>query len=145
MDLHKIKTLIEFVGRSRVSELTVRDGGTTVRIFASPVQASGPSSDTGRIQRSPDAPKAAIRPVEDDRGGRIVTAPISGLLHRSPSPGAPCFVEAGDRVEPGQGLCIIEAMKVFSTIAAPKGGSILRILVSDGEEVEAGQSLMELA
>lgn len=145
MDLHKIKTLIEFVGRSRVSELTVRDGGTTVRIFGSSMKAIGPSTDTGKIQHSLNAPKSAAQPVEDGRGGRIVTAPISGLLHRSPNPGAPSFVEAGDRVEPGQGLCIIEAMKVFSTVSAPRGGSVLRILVSDGEEVEAGQSLMEIA
>ncbi|MBB3612689.1 biotin/lipoyl-containing protein [Rhizobium sp. BK602] len=145
MDLHKIKTLIEFVGRSRVLELTVQDGGTTVRIFGNSMQATGPSIDAGKIQQSLNAPKSAAQPLGDNKGSGIVTAPISGLLHRSPSPGAPSFVEAGDRVEPGQGLCIIEAMKVFSTVSAPKGGSVLRILVSDGEEVEAGQSLMEIA
>ncbi|MQB40910.1 acetyl-CoA carboxylase biotin carboxyl carrier protein [Rhizobium sp. ICMP 5592] len=146
MDLQKIKTLIEFVGRSRISELVVSQDGTTVRISngISRQVTAAENSIVVRQQpaRSPIA-KDAIAP-EGDKAAQRVIAPVFGLLHRSPSPGAPPFVKVGDVVEAGQSLCIIEAMKVFNTVPAHKTGPILRILADDGQEVEAGQSLMEI-
>jgi len=69
---------------------------------------------------------------------------VFGVLHRSPEPGARPFVEVGDFVEAGQSLCIVEAMKVFNTVTAHKAGPITRILAKDGEDVEAGEPLMEI-
>ncbi len=146
MDLQKIKTLIEFVGRSRISELVVSQDGTTVRI------SNGISRQTATAENSTVARQQPVRSsvatdavqVQSDKADQTVVAPAFGLLHRSPSPGAPPFVKVGDVVEAGQSLCIIEAMKVFNTISAQKTGPIVRILADDGQEVEAGQPLMEI-
>ncbi|HEX8046656.1 acetyl-CoA carboxylase biotin carboxyl carrier protein [Rhizobium sp.] len=146
MDLQKIKTLIEFVGRSRISELVVSQDGTTVRISNGiSRQATAAENSTVARQQSARSPVVtdAIAP-EGDKAAQRVVAPVFGLLHRSPSPGAPPFVKVGDIVEAGQSLCIIEAMKVFNTVSAHKTGPILRILADDGQEVEAGQPLMEI-
>ena len=146
MDLQKIKTLIEFVGRSRISELVVSQDGTTVRISNSISRQAAATGNSGVVRQQPVRPSVVTNAVEaeGDKAGQTVVAPVFGLLHRSPSPGAPPFVEVGDVVEAGQSLCIIEAMKVFNTVSAEKAGAILRILAGDGQEVEAGQPLMEI-
>lgn len=143
MDLETIRTLIEFVGRSRVSELMVSDDGVTIRVSNGSFKrhASNPAPKAS-------LPEAANAAAPDDRGqaadGRVVVAPVFGVLHRSPEPGARPFVEVGDFVEAGQSLCIVEAMKVFNTVTAHKAGPITRILAKDGEDVEAGEPLMEI-
>ena len=146
MDLQKIKTLIEFVGRSRISELVVSQDGTTVRISNSISRQAAAAGNSGVARQQPVRPSVVTDVVEaeGDKAGQTVVAPVFGLLHRSPSPGAPPFVEVGDVVEAGQSLCIIEAMKVFNTVSAQKAGAMLRILAGDGQEVEAGQPLMEI-
>ncbi|MET4691317.1 acetyl-CoA carboxylase biotin carboxyl carrier protein [Sinorhizobium fredii] len=144
MDLETIRTLIEFVGRSRVSELVVGENGTIVRISSdrSKRTAADPKPQRGRQAEAPAADRGDRTQSQAD--GRTVKAPVFGVLHRSPNPGARPFVEAGDVVEVGQSLCIVEAMKVFNTVSAHKAGPITRIFASDGQEVEAGQPLMEI-
>lgn len=148
MDLQKIKTLIEFVGRSRISELVVSQDGTTVRISNGMSRQAAAAENTNVVRQQPArSPVVVVKDgvaVEDNVAGQMVAAPVFGLLHRSPSPGAPPFVKVGDIVEAGQSLCIIEAMKVFNAVSAHKTGPILRILADDGQEVEAGQPLMEI-
>lgn len=146
MDLQKIKTLIEFVGRSRISELVVSQDGTTVRISNSISRQVAAAGNPSVVRQQPVRPSVVTdaAEAEGDKAGQTVSAPVFGLLHRSPSPGAPPFVEVGDVVEAGQSLCIIEAMKVFNAVSAQKAGAILRILAGDGQEVEAGQPLMEI-
>jgi acetyl-CoA carboxylase biotin carboxyl carrier protein len=141
MDLLKIKTLIDFVGRSNVTELAVTEKDVTVRIFRSDRPGSEPASDSGHSQAlGPSdagvATPAAVFPV---------TAPVSGVLHRSPAPGQAPFVRLGDPVEEGQTLFVIEAMKVFNAIAAPCSGRIARLTDIDGGEVETGDVLAEIA
>ncbi len=85
------------------------------------------------------APAGAPVPGEDG-----IRSPSFGILHRAPSPDAPPFVVLGDRVEAGQTLFLIEAMKVFTALPAPRAGTVDAILVASGEEVEAGQLLMRL-
>lgn len=146
MDLQKIKTLIEFVGRSHISELVVSQDGTTVRISNGISRQATAAEDSAVVRQQPARSPVVKDAVagEGDKGGLMVVAPVFGLLHRSPSPGAPPFVKVGDVVEAGQSLCIIEAMKVFNTVSAHKTGPILRILADDGQEVDAGQPLMEI-
>lgn len=145
MDLQTVKTLIEFVGRSRISKLVVTEDGITVRIsngrYTQALADAAPE---------PKNPRTAEASVEDSDGlrsempGQKVLAPVFGVLHRSPNPDSPVFVEVGDVVGVGQNLCIVEAMKVFNTVSAHKAGAITRIFASDGQEVEAGQPLMEI-
>ncbi len=145
MDLETIRTLIEFVGRSRVSELVVGENGTTVRISnGSSKRASSDSTPKRSRQQIASAADRGDTTQGQTAGAQTVVAPVFGVLHRSPNPGAPAFVEVGDVVEVGQNLCIVEAMKVFNTVSAHKAGPITRIFASDGQEVEAGQPLMEI-
>jgi acetyl-CoA carboxylase biotin carboxyl carrier protein len=147
MDLSKIKTLIAFVGRSNISELTVTEKGVTVRIFRTPDQAAS--------QGAAQAPKAvaagSIESARDTSSATVETsafpvkAPVFGVLHRAPAPGQEPFVKVGDVVEEGQTLFIIEAMKVCNKIAAPHAGRIARLTEVDGGEVGTGDVLAEIA
>jgi acetyl-CoA carboxylase biotin carboxyl carrier protein len=136
MDLEKIKTLIDFVGRSSVTELSVTEKDTTVRIFR--------TRDKHTVQ--PD-PMPAARPASvasATASSNTVTAPTFGILHRTAAPGEPPFVKVGDVVETGQTLFIIEAMKVFNRVTASRPGRIVALTEVDGAEVEAGEMLAEI-
>ncbi len=133
MDLSKIKTLIDFVGQSDITELTVSEKDTTVRIFRT--KTTGETAD----------PVARPAAAAQEAGATPVTAPIFGILHAASAPGEKPFVALGDSVEAGQTLFIIEAMKVFNTIAAPRAGRIVRLAGVDGAEIEAGDFLAEIA
>ena len=148
MDLEKIKKLIEFTGSSRVSELTVTEDGTTVRI----VREGQVSSSLAPPQHVPEQAPVATPIAESVSTSTaspaapsgIISAPSFGLFHRAPSPGASPFVFEGDQILEGQELFIIEAMKVFNTVRATRGGKVARFLVNDGEDVELGQPVLEL-
>lgn len=155
MDLSKIKILIDFVGQSKINELTVTENGTTLRIFrtGNPDEAVLPlSTKAPQVEVTPPAETTFSQDVKPDTladsdaiSSVIVTAPIFGVLHRSPGPGERAFVELDDEVEAGQTLIIIEAMKVFNKIAAPRAGRVVRLTNVDGGEVEAGDMLVEIA
>lgn len=142
MDLSKVKTLINFVGQSNVTELSVTEKGVTVRIFRSSKSGPEPVLGSGNSQALSCGPgDAAMRaPV----AAFPIKAPVFGVLHRSPAPGQAPFVKLGDTVVEGQTLFVIEAMKVFNTIAAPRAGHIARITEIDGGEVETGDVLAEI-
>ncbi|WP_320198688.1 acetyl-CoA carboxylase biotin carboxyl carrier protein [Agrobacterium sp. rho-13.3] len=135
MDLSKIKTLIDFVGQSNITELTVTEKDTTVRIFRNG------KSDAAR----PDVPAATLADsVAPTKTSTPITSPIFGLLHTASAPGEKPFVALGDLVDVGQTLFIIEAMKVFNSISAPRTGRIVSLPAVDGGEVEVGDLLAEI-
>ncbi|TAV43030.1 acetyl-CoA carboxylase biotin carboxyl carrier protein subunit (plasmid) [Rhizobium leguminosarum] len=143
MDLSKIKTLIDFVGRSNISELSVTEKDVTVRIFrTSPGQqaAAEPAQKAGSTTSFADDASSRLEKIS-----YAVKAPVFGVLHRTPAPGEPPFVAIGDEVEEGQTLFIVEAMKVFNTIAAPRSGRITHLTEIDDGEVETGDLLAEIA
>ena len=144
MDLRKLKTLIDLVSDSNVSELEiteaegkvriVKGGGAVVHSYApAPVYAAPPAAPVGA------APAAA--PVEVVEVGHTVKSPMVGTFYRSSSPGAKAFVEIGSVVKEGETICIIEAMKILNEIEADKAGTISRILCDNGQAVEYGQPL----
>lgn len=141
MDLSKIKTLIDFVGRSTVSELTVTSNDVTVRIFRSANDGAAATVDAPPEISSDTDLKASESPSL----AKAVRAPIFGVLHRASAPGQPPFVEAGDSVEKGDTLFIVEAMKVFNKITAPCAGRIIFLTDIDGGEVDANDLLAEIA
>jgi acetyl-CoA carboxylase biotin carboxyl carrier protein len=142
MDLQKIKTLLDFVGRSRVSELTVSEAGTTVIIRNSSREPAVEQEAPPQRREEPFLAEPAA--VEDQAQSRLVHASLTGVVHQSHSPGAAPLVAVGDAVEAGQALCIVEAMKVFTTVAAPFGGVIKRIFFEDGQEIGFGDPLVEI-
>jgi acetyl-CoA carboxylase biotin carboxyl carrier protein len=152
MDLRKIKKLIDLLEESNLSEIEIKEGEESVRLsrhaapapvpmpmayaeaprampMASPVQAStGGSRDAG------DAPAAAGG--QDLPDGEVVRAPMVGTFYASPAPDKPAFVTVGQQVKVGDTLGIIEAMKMFNPIEAEVSGTVLKVIVENGQPVE---------
>ncbi|WP_234554418.1 acetyl-CoA carboxylase biotin carboxyl carrier protein [Thermus caliditerrae] len=135
-------------------KLTVRRGGE-VQVVAVPQVVAAPASQVQVAPAPVPAPAAEATPPtpppqEAPRGGEKaeecpgcveVKAPIVGTFYRAPAPDAPPYVKEGDRVEKGQVLCIIEAMKLMNEIESEISGIVKKILVQNGEPVEYGQPL----
>ena len=148
MDLLKLKTLIDLVSESNVSELEITEADGKVRIVkagAAPVvmmQAAPQASPVAAAAAAPAAVEAApVVAAPAVETGHIVTSPMVGTFYRASSPGAKSFAEVGDVVKEGQAVCIIEAMKIMNEIEADKDGTITKILVENGQPVEYGQPL----
>jgi acetyl-CoA carboxylase biotin carboxyl carrier protein len=147
MDLRKLKTLIDLVSESGIAELEVTEGEDKVRIVKTPTAVAAHVAAPVSIGHSvPAAPvagagTAAAAAEAEEPVGHIVKSPMVGTFYRSPSPGAPPFIEQGAVVKPGDTLCIIEAMKLLNEIEAEVGGTVTKILVDNGQPVEYGQPL----
>ena len=147
MDLRKLKTLIDLVSESNVSELEITEAEGKVRIVKSsgaPVVMQQPvamvaAPATAPAAGAPGAPAAEAAPAVP--AGHAVKSPMVGTFYRSASPGAKPFVELGSVVKEGETICIIEAMKILNEIEADKGGTITQILCENGQAVEYGQPL----
>ena len=147
MDIRNIKKLIEMIGESDVAEIEIHEGEQSVRISRISSVAP-PQPQFYAMPQAPGQPVAAP-PVEvsikkgeaDPLSGHIVRSPMVGTFYRSPTPGAPVFVEVGQRVETGDTLCIIEAMKILNQIEADKAGKVTKILVENAQPVEYNQPL----
>ena len=156
MDLRKLKTLIDLVAESDISELEVTEGESKVRIVKSGAPATHSQvmmmpSAPAHMAAAPAmaAPTAVSAPVtaapaatpEAAPTGHIVKSPMVGTFYRASAPGAPAFVDIGSTVKEGDTLCIIEAMKLLNEIDADASGTIRQILVENGQAVEFGQPL----
>jgi acetyl-CoA carboxylase biotin carboxyl carrier protein len=145
MDLSRIKTLIDLVSGSRISELEIVEGDERIRIVNA--ELKGRAEPKPAMAEVSPAPVVA-HPSEDESAPsdpESVTAPMYGILHLAPAPGAEPFVSAGDQVDKGTKLCLIEAMKVFNAVCAHRSGRISDVLAANGQEVDAGQPLFRIA
>ena len=147
MDLRKLKTLIDLVSESNISELEITEAEGKVRIVKAAAQVAAPMMMMAPSQPmaagpAPVAPgavtPAVVEPVET---GHIVKSPMVGTFYRASSPGAKPLAEIGQPVKEGESICIIEAMKIMNEIEADKSGTIVRVMVDNGQAVEFGQSL----
>lgn len=136
MDLRKLKKLIDLVEESGIAELEITEGEEKVRITRHSQVAQQVTYAQAPVAIA--APAPAAEPVLE---GHVVKSPMVGTFYRAPSPGAKSFVEAGQSVNAGDTLCIIEAMKLLNEIEADKGGVIKAILVENGQPVEYGEPL----
>ena len=155
MDLRKLKTLIELVEGSGISELEVTEGEEKVRIVKSgsmPANAfmMAPNQQMmGHIgsmmpppATAPTAPPTPEAPPPET--AHLIKSPMVGSFYRAPSPGAKVFVDVGSSVKEGDVLCVIEAMKLLNEIQADRAGVIKAILVENGQPVEYGQTLFTI-
>jgi acetyl-CoA carboxylase biotin carboxyl carrier protein len=111
---------------------------------ASPV-ISIPAPASSAAAAAPVAPAASAAAADEKAQPSVyITSPFVGTFYRSPSPEAPAFVEAGQRVKKGQVLCIIEAMKLMNEIEAEINGTIIAILAENGQPVEYGEPLFQI-
>ncbi|HFF8549663.1 TPA: acetyl-CoA carboxylase biotin carboxyl carrier protein [Kluyvera cryocrescens] len=150
MDIRKIKKLIELVEESGINELEISEGEESVRI-----SRSAPSTGYPVMQQAyaapvmqPQAPVAAAAaapaeaPAKAEISGHIVRSPMVGTFYRTPGPDAKAFVEVGQKVNVGDTLCIVEAMKMMNQIEADKAGTVKAILVESGQPVEFDEPLV---
>jgi len=151
MDIRKIKKLIELLEESGISELEITEGEESVRIsrhssapvypqmthmqmpMAAPAQAAAPAPTA--------APAAAAPAAAEEVSGHIVRSPMVGTFYESPAPGSKAFVTVGQRVNVGDTLCIVEAMKMMNHIEADVAGVVKQILVDNEAPVEFDQPL----
>ena len=155
MDLRKLKTLIDLVSDSNVSELEITEaegkvrivkGGTTVVQTYAPAP-SYPSQPAPAPAAGPGvgaAPAVALPMVTEQPPGHTVKCPMVGTFYRSASPGAKAFVEIGDVIKEGDTICIVEAMKILNEIEADKSGTVTHVLCENGQAVEYGQPLFTI-
>jgi acetyl-CoA carboxylase biotin carboxyl carrier protein len=147
MKLDRIKSLIDAMAASDLSEMQVSEDGWSLKLLRKPAQsdvnqapvkhaaATGAGSKPARVRPDPASTKEASD----------VAAPLFGIVYLQPAPNAPAFVAVGQSVTAGTPLCVIEAMKMFHEVRAERDGTIAAVLVSSGQEVEAGQQLMRFA
>jgi acetyl-CoA carboxylase biotin carboxyl carrier protein len=145
MDLRKLKTLIDLVSESNVSELEITEAEGKVRIVkgsgSAPVVATTAPAPAAALPPGSVAPPPAAPVLPEAPAGHIVKSPMVGTFYRSASPGAKPFVEIGSQVKEGETICIIEAMKILNEIEADKSGTISQMLCENGQAVEYGQPL----
>ncbi len=142
MDLRKLKTLIDLVSESNISELEITEAEGKVRIVkaSAPAYMAAPQMAPAAVAPGAAAAPAAVEaPAEPE--GKVIKSPMVGTFYRAASPGAKPFMEVGDTVKTGQAACIIEAMKIMNEIESDCDGKILRILCENGQAVEFGQPL----
>jgi acetyl-CoA carboxylase biotin carboxyl carrier protein len=142
VDADLVRQLADLLEETGLSEIELGDGEQRVRV------ARGAVAGTVHAAPAPasaEAPPAAPSPGVDVAPAGAVASPMVGTVYSAPEPGAPDFVSVGARVEEGDTLLIIEAMKVMNPIRAPRGGTVSEIVVENGSPVEFGETLLVLA
>ncbi|EJL2784318.1 acetyl-CoA carboxylase biotin carboxyl carrier protein [Salmonella enterica subsp. enterica serovar Kentucky] len=153
MDIRKIKKLIELVEESGISELEISEGEESVRISRTTANAGFPVMQQAyaapMMQQpalsnavAPAATPAMEAPAAAEISGHIVRSPMVGTFYRTPSPDSKAFIEVGQKVNVGDTLCIVEAMKMMNQIEADKAGTVKAILVESGQPVEFDEPLV---
>jgi acetyl-CoA carboxylase biotin carboxyl carrier protein len=147
MDLRKLKTLIDLVSESNISELEITEADGKVRIVKADPAAAVPLQYLAAAPQAPGFPMPAAGPAVAEpvavpvETGHPVKSPMVGTFYRSANPGSKPFAEVGDAIKEGDPICIIEAMKIMNEIEADKSGTIQRIMCENGQAVEFGQPL----
>jgi len=146
VDLSKIEQLVDLVTHSSIAELDLTQDGTRIRILkrASAGAPAAPVQPANGVKIEAPALDHHESPAPEVTSDIIVPAPMHGVFYRAAAPNEPPLVEVGARIEAGQKICIIEAMKTFIDIAAEAPGVVLAILAEDGQEIEAGRALFRI-
>lgn len=157
IDFDFIERLIQALDASSVDSLEIERGGTKVRLSKTPPMSVAPMAMQAPAApaAAPAAPAASAPSAGQDGGGgesakstsnlEDITSPMVGTFYRAPAPDAPSYVEVGDKIAPGDTLCIIEAMKLMNELDAEISGEIVEILVENAQPVEFGQVLFRVA
>jgi len=151
MDMRKLKTLVDLVSESNISELEITEAEGKVRIvkggYGVPTTMMMPAAAPMMMQAAPQhaaAPAAEAAPAVEAapvQTGHVVKSPMVGTFYRSASPGAKPFAEVGGAIKEGDPICIVEAMKIMNEIECDMTGTVTKILVENGQAVEFGQPL----
>jgi len=155
MNLKEIKELVDLITEKGISEFELERNGVRLRIsrpvgsrlaeaVAHPAENRPPGAYTAPPVPSTPAPVPAAEPPASSDQLHVVRSPMVGTFYSAPVQGAPAFVQVGDRIQPGQVLCIIEAMKLMNEIEAELAGEVVKCYVENGQPVEYGEPLFDL-
>ena len=144
MDLDQLRKLIQLLEESTLTEIEIEQDDDRIRLRREPpsILATAPAEAAPHF--APGAQATALENTPPALEGTYVTSPFVGTFYRSPSPDAVAFVEVGDLIQPGQVLCIVEAMKLMNEIEAEIEGRIVEVLVESGKPVEYGDRLFRI-
>lgn len=160
IDFNQLREFIEAIAKTDISELAIKEGDfeltlqktnpysnnaiyTVTSASAPTPPVTPPPENINPVEVETSPPPLAEKPTSKKTDNWVaITSPMVGTFYRAPAPGEPPFVEEGDRISPGQVVCIIEAMKLMNEIEAEVSGKIIEIAVENGEPVEYGQTLM---
>ncbi|MDG2329706.1 MAG: acetyl-CoA carboxylase biotin carboxyl carrier protein [Synechococcus sp. SP1 MAG] len=150
LDHEQLHRLLEALGDSDIQEFRLEGDDFRLEIrrnlpgqavvapvMAAPVAAAAPVKPLDSASPPPAATSTRSDLLE-------ITAPMVGTFYRAPAPGEPSFVEVGTRINVGQAVCILEAMKLMNELESEVGGEVVEILVDNGTPVEFGQVLMRV-
>ena len=148
MDIRKVKKLIELLEESGIAEIEIKEGEEAVRISrysntipAAPVQMAAAPVAQAAVAATPAATPTTAEAATETSGHKVLS-PMVGTFYRASSPEAEPFVRIGDKINTGDTLCLIEAMKMMNQIEADASGTVLSIEIENGEPVEFGQTLV---
>ena len=149
MDIRKIRKLIELINETGIGEIEVSSGEDSVRISRQVHQPTFTTSQPLEVSRAPtpaqlpatDDKPVLSKPASPIKAGHEIRSPMVGTVYLAPTPGTKPFVEVGQRVNAGDTLCIIEAMKMFNKIESDKSGVISARLIDNDQPVEYDQPL----
>ncbi len=155
VDLAEVERLLDFMGKHGLEEFEYERGGLRIHLKKPATHSSSRHSVAPEIVVANPGPTAAAphaaAPARESaveaahrEDLHVVKSPIVGTFYEAPSPGAEPFVHAGDHVESGQVLCIIEAMKLMNEIESDVAGEVMRIFVENGQPVEYGEPLFAI-
>ena len=148
MDIRKVKKLMELLEESGMAEIEIKEGEESVKISrfgSSPAPTQPPAqSFVQQHSASSSAPVAptTTAPTGPKTSDQSIASPMVGTFYSAPSPTAKPFVSVGQKINQGDTVGIIEAMKIMNQIEADRSGTVIKILIKDGEAVEFGQPLM---
>lgn len=150
IDPELVRELAHLVTETGLSEIEVEKGDLRIRVVRRiepvSVQVAAPAPMAAAAAPAPMHMPAALAPAEPARTEPgTVPSPMVGTAYLRPSPEAKPFIEIGSRVEVGDKLLLIEAMKTFNEIVATRAGTVTAIFVEDGQPVEFGEALLVIA
>jgi len=140
-DPEAVRSLANILRDAGLTEIEIVDADRRIRVVRAPAQAAAPVAIATVPAAPPPAP-AAANPPDDVLPAGAVTSPMVGVAFLSPDPASPPFVTYGQAVTAGQTVMLIEAMKTFNQIKAPRAGTVTSVLVTNGQPVEYGQPLL---
>ncbi len=152
LDQEQLHRLLEALGQSDIQEFRLEGDDFRLEIRRNlPAQAVMAPVMPASVAAAAPAPVASPEPAAAPPASTAtrsdlleVTAPMVGTFYRAPAPGEPAFVEVGSRINVGQTICILEAMKLMNELESEVGGEVVEILVDNGTPVEFGQVLMRV-
>lgn len=142
LDTEFVRKLAQLLHETHLGEIELADGDKRIRVARQAVTVAAPAA--GPVAAAAAAAPTAAPAADADLGKHpgAVKSPMVGTAYLASEPGKPNFVAVGDKVTAGQTLLIIEAMKTFNPIKAPKAGTVMQILVTNAHPVEFGEPLM---